>query len=350
MHGGDIWAAARATGRPPAEWVDFSASINPLGAPAWVRAAARRALALSGHYPDPACTDLVQAAAARYRIDPDLILFGNGAAELIHLIVGALAPPAGLVLAPTFARYSAALSQTQTLITELPAWPHPPDPDQLSRWLAAAPEGALLFLCNPNNPTGKLLPDELLKTALAQTRAWVVVDEAFMEFTQEGRSLLPLAGHHPRLILLRSLTKLHAIAGLRLGWLAGPSHLVSRLRARQIPWSVNSPAAAAGLAALTGPDWSLPVRRALLRLTRDSQTRLAAYNQHLEPCATDCNYYLVRLKHLTGSELQRRLLPHGILVRTCGDFTGLGDSYLRLAVRPRRELDRLITAMGECLP
>lgn len=350
MHGGNIWAAARQTGRPPAGWLDFSASINPLGAPPWVRSAVRAALGGLAHYPDPECVELAAAAAARHGLDPAGVRFGNGAAELIHLLVAALAPPAGLVLAPTFARYGAALRQAGVPVAELPAWPHPPDPGAFARWLAAAPAGAVVFLCHPNNPTGRLLPADLLQAALAQEKAWVVVDEAFLDFVPGAASLLPAVPRHPRLVVLRSLTKLYAIPGLRLGWLAGPAGLVARLGRLQVPWSVNGPAAAAGLAALGGPDYTAATRSAVARGRAAADRALAPFWPRLQPQASDCNYFLVRLAGISGSELQDRLLPRGLLVRTCGDFSGLGDGYLRLAVRAPRDVARLAAALAEVLP
>lgn len=350
MHGGNIWAASRATGRPWSQWLDFSASINPLGTPPWVKAALRAALAAAAHYPDPDCHDLAAAAAARHGLAPACIRFGNGAAELIHLLVAALAPPAGLVLAPTFARYGAALRQAGVPVSELPAWPAPPDAGALRAWLAGAPAGAVAFLCNPNNPTGRLLPPDLLAAALDQERVWVVVDEAFLDFAPAAASLLPRVGHHPRLVVLRSLTKLYAIPSLRLGWLAGPPELVQRLARLQVPWSVNGFAAAAGLAALTGPDYAAPTRAAVIRAQAAARRLLLPLRRWLEPLPSDCNYFLARLHGIGGTALQERLLPHGILVRTCSGFSGLGDGYLRLAVRPRAETRRLAGALARVLP
>ncbi|HYG58961.1 MAG TPA: aminotransferase class I/II-fold pyridoxal phosphate-dependent enzyme [Symbiobacteriaceae bacterium] len=347
MHGGNIWAAARRTGRPAGEWLDFSASINPLGMPPWVRAAAHAAMDSVCHYPDPDCEELRAAAGARNGLDPSLIHFGNGAAELIHLLIAALLPPAGLVLAPTFGRYAAAMRLCGIPVTELPAWPAPPDPGALAAWLEGAPAGAIIFLCNPNNPTGRRLPAELLDVALAQDRVWVVVDEAFLDFVPGASTLLPLVASHSRLIVLRSLTKLYAFPGLRLGWLAGPAELISRLRHLQVPWSVNAPAMAAGLAAIAGPDYAADTQAGLAPVKANALETLAALTPWLNPLATDCNYFLVRLHGITGSLLQERLLPHGILIRTCNGFTRLGDGYIRLAVRPQREVRRLVQALAD---
>lgn len=350
MHGGNIWAAARATGRPAWEWLDFSASINPLGAPHWVSRAARAAMTQVQHYPEPDGAQLALTAAVRYGLDPATVRFGNGAAELIHLLVAALAPPAGMVLAPTFARYAAALRQAGAAVSELPAWPAPPDPAALRDWLSGAPQGAMLFLCNPNNPTGELLSSEFLAAALDQDRVWVVVDEAFLDFVPGAVSLLPQVGRHPRLIVLRSLTKLYAIPGLRLGWLAAPAQVIARLGALQVPWSVNTPAMAAGLAALTGPDWTQSTHHAVAMHYAAGLRMLDPFQTWLIPLPTVCNYFLVRLAGITGTQLQERLLAHGILVRTCEAFTGLGDQYLRLAVRSNREFRRLASALGQVQP
>ncbi|HYF93065.1 MAG TPA: threonine-phosphate decarboxylase CobD [Symbiobacteriaceae bacterium] len=346
MHGGNVWAAARRTGRPAAQWLDFSASINPLGMPPWVRAAAVEAIESACHYPDPDCEELRAAAGARYGLDPHSVRFGNGAAELIHLLVAALQPPAGLVLAPTFGRYAAAMKLSGIPVTELPAWPAPPDAGALARWMAGAPEGSVVVLCNPNNPTGRMLPDELLEAALAQDRVWVVVDEAFLDFVPRSASLLPRVPGHRRLVVLRSLTKLYAFPGLRLGWLAGPTGLLDRLRRIQVPWSVSAPAAAAGLAALTGPDYVRATQAEVAVARAQAMATLTALGPWLEPQESDCNYFLVRLQGVTGSQIQERLLPHGLLVRTCTDFAGLGDEYIRLAVRPPHEVNRLVQALS----
>lgn len=349
MHGGNIWAAARRSGRPPSGWYDFSASINPMGPPPWVMEAVRRSLETVHHYPDPEAAALTEAAAQRYQLDPAAILFGNGAAELIHLVVAALAPTAGLVLAPTFARYAAALRLSGAAVAELPAWPAPPDPAALQAWLAGAPPDSVIFLCHPNNPTGRLLPEPFLAAALAQDRAWVVVDEAFLDFVPGQRTLLGQLAAYPRLIVLRSLTKLYAIPGLRLGWVAAHPGLISRMRRLQVPWSVNGPALAAGLAALTGPDCTADTHAAVADGYRCSLQALAKFERWLRPHPTDCNYFLAALDGITGTALQERLLPYGLLVRTCTGFSGLGDSYLRLAVRPHREVDRLAAALSQVL-
>jgi threonine-phosphate decarboxylase len=349
MHGGNIWAAARATGRRPSEWLDFSASINPLGTPPWVKKAARSSLGMVIHYPDPDVTELVGTTAAQYGLDDQCIRFGNGAAELIHLLMRALLPEAGLILAPTFSRYAAALREVGASVAELAAWPDPPHQDDLSRWMASAPPNAVVLLCNPNNPTGRVLPERLLRTALAQERVWIIVDEAFLDFVPGGQSLLPLVGQHPRLVVLRSLTKLYAIPGLRLGWLAGPAALVAQIRKLQVPWAVNAPAAAAGVAALAGPDWGDRSRAAVLRLRAFAAQRLAPFRPALQVYPSECNYFLARLVGLTGTELQQRLFAHGILIRICTGFNGLGDEYVRLAVRPQSEILRLTQALEEVL-
>lgn len=349
MHGGNIWAAARHTGRPPSEWLDFSASINPLGPPPWLIDAARAGIDHVAHYPDPDYQDLTEAAAARYQLQPENIFFGAGAADLIHLLIRTLRPPAGLVLAPTFSRYRVALAEAGSRVDELKAWPGPPDPDCLAAWLRKAPSGAMVILCHPNNPTGRRLSEELLEAALGQERIWILVDEAFLDFVVEGETLLQRAGAHPKLVVLRSLTKLYAIPGLRVGWLAGPAGVISRLADHRIPWSIDSPAAAAGLAALTGRDYGLATQEAVLRLRAEAFRRLDGLGGRAVPQPSDANYFLVRLRDITGSTLQSRLLPFGILVRTCADFTGLDDAYIRLAVRPPAQLNRLMTALAKCL-
>lgn len=347
MHGGNIWAAAAATGTHWTEWADFSASVNPLGPPPWVVAAVQESLAALPHYPEPDAQSLRTAAAQRYGLPPDHIVFGPGVAALIHLLCLALRPPAALVPAPTFARYAAAARAAGAAVCEWPLWPEPA-PDRLLDWMRRAPASAVAFLCNPNNPTGRLLDPDLIRTAAAAAERgpWLVVDEAFLEFTApgDGASLLPLTARHPRLVVLRSLTKLYAIPGLRVGYLAAPPDLVRHLVDLQGPWPVGAPAAAAALAALSGPDYAGPTRAAVAEGLAQLRAILSA-QPGWEPYPTDANFLLVRVPG-GGAALQQRLLPHCILIRTCAGFTGLGDGYVRLAVRTPAEHRRLALALA----
>lgn len=351
-HGGDIWAAAAATGTRWQDWVDFSASINPLGPPPWVRRAVRQSLSALPHYPQPDARQLRTAAAERHGVPPDQVLFGAGTTGLMHLLSLALRPPVVLVPAPTFARYAAAARATGATVREWPVWPEPPVPARVLDQMRRAPSGSLAFLCNPNNPTGQLLPRDLVLGAIAATRRqdlWLAVDEAFLDFTGAGEtdSVLSLVQDHPRLVVFRSLTKLYAFPGLRVGYLAGSFALVRHVAALQGPWPVGAPAAAAALAALTGPDYARRTRRRVAAARAELQGMLAGRaNWRVFPA--DANYFLAKPPG-GGAALQARLLERRILVRTCTGFTGLGDAYIRLAVRTPPEHQRLLEALDACL-
>jgi len=324
------------------ELLDFSQNINPLGAPRKALEAARRALYEdSGRYPDLEYAGLREALAAYLGVGAEMVVPTNGGSEALFLAARA-AGTAGraLVLEPTFSEYAAAarasgMEPVSRVARKREAgfeW----DPTPL-RDLEGV---SVVFLCNPNNPTGDLLDrGAVLEVAdrVVEAGAVLVVDEAFADFVPEI-SVTDMVDRG--LWVARSFTKFFAIPGLRLGCLVCDD--AARVQALQPSWPVNSVAAAAGVAAVNDRGFAEASRAEVARLREDLFGALSALPD-LQPFPGAANFLLVR-----GPDgLPERLAGRGVLVRGCGPFHGLGSWFFRVAVRSAEENGRLVAAIRE---
>jgi len=345
VHGGLNLAELRALGLAAAEVLDFSASINPLGVSPAVSEALRH-LDLAA-YPDPECRELRDALADRLGLPADRILIGNGATELIHLIARALlrSGDAAAIFTPTFGEFQAAC-RLQGVAPVLIA----PAERRTFRWdlpaatrLIAALRPSLLFLCNPNNPTGTYLgADDLEAIAAALGDAGLLVlDEAYAPFVErrwDATGLLRLGN----VALLRSMTKDHALTGLRLGYLLSSRAVVERVRTFQHSWSVNAAAQAAGVAALADGAHVARGREAV----RCGRSYLTQELGRLGLACTEASANFLLAGVGAAAELRLRLLrEHRVCVRDCASF-GLPD-HVRIGVRRMADCRRLAGALRE---
>ena len=347
-HGGDILSAQA---QCPGEVLDFSANLNLLGMPEAVRRAAEGAVADCVHYPDPYCRSLTAAIAAADGVAPDMVLCGNGAADLIFRLAFALRPWRALVTAPTFSEYRQAAEAAGCAVEHHLLSPENDFALTESILSRLTPELDLLFLCNPNNPTGQPIVGGLLEQILTRCREAgirLVVDECFLDLTDDGmeHTLAPLLEEFPDLVLLRAFTKSYAMPGLRLGYcLTADRALLEALSLCAQPWSVSTPAQAAGVAALADPEH--PARaRAIIPGERDFLTR-GLKELGLRVFPSRVNYLLFQTPGI--ADLKERLIPRGILIRSCANYEGLGPDYYRIAVRPRVENARLLQVLKEVL-
>jgi len=363
-HGGNRLAVARRLGCRPEQLLEASASLVPFGPPASVRRSLRRALAGAAirDYPDREHQALRQAIAQRHGLEAAMVLPGNGAAELFTW-AGRDAAQAGVSLLPVpgFADYQRALAcwQGAWRPLALPLRWSGPFPQPFAAPIEAdladldtAATAAVVWITNPHNPTGQLWSRESLEPLLERF-AMVIVDEAFLPLVPDGeaQSMLPWVGRCPGLVVIRSLTKLAAIPGLRLGYaLADPTRL-ARWAAWRDPWPVNGLAAAAGVALMADRAWDRRVQGWLAREGPWLAAELARL-PGLVPMASAANFLLVRGERagqpcsLDGLRLALEQ-RHRILVRDCRSFTGLGESWLRLAVLDRRGNRRLLGALAQ---
>jgi histidinol-phosphate aminotransferase len=345
-HGGPDFAELAALGIRPEALLDFSVNKNPLG----VSPRAVRALGLvePSAYPDSRCLRLRAGLAAAHDVGPDQVLAGNGSVELIWLLARVYLGPADdvVIVGPTFGEYEAAARRASARIVQVDATeddgfrPHL----ELIASTVRRIGPRLVYLCSPNNPTGQALgPGDVRCLLDALGRGLLVVDEAYVELSDGVESVVPLLRDDPRLVVLRSLTKSHGLAGLRLGYLLASAGVADAVGAAQPPWSVNAFAQAAGVAAL-GDDEHVAAGRRLARRSRallvDGLERLG-----LRCVPSRASYWLVRVGD--GRRVRDELLRRGILVRDARSF-GL-PAYIRVAVRPLDECERLLSALSGLL-
>ena len=346
VHGGD-WAGYRAEFGCDA--LDFSANVSPLGLPAGVAAAITNALPTADRYPDPLCRELRAALAGAEGVPADGILCGNGAADLIFRLALAVRPRRALLPAPTFAEYEAAL-QTVGCAVQRVFLREENEFAVTEEFIdAVTPETDIVFLCQPNNPTGQVTPPALVERLVrrcAECGAVLVVDECFLDFLpdRDAWTAKQLLRDAPQLIILKAFTKLYAMAGVRLGYaLCGDATLLEKMRGAGQPWAVSSLAQAAGLAALQETAYAGAVRA----LIAEQRPRMAAGLRALGLRVMDgqANYLLFRATPDFGEKLRRR----GAVVRSCANYPGLDAAWYRTAVRTAEENTRLLQIMGEIL-
>ncbi len=341
QHGGGVREAASILGAEP---LDFSANINPLGFPP-LEDLVLRELAGIGHYPDNGYPGLRRAAAGFVGVDARNIVPGNGSSELIRLFAEAVLEEGKLALipTPTFGEYENQSLLAGGLIRKVQIGQDGMPP--LSE--ADLEDASALFLCNPNNPTGWLLPAELvaeLARRCEQCETFLLVDEAFIELSDPQQSVAHLASEQEHLFVMRSLTKSFGIPGLRLGFgVTNPLFAQIMNRAR-IPWSIGSIAAAAG-------EYLLSCEEHLVRSRKVVAEELAwltsaLHSLGLQPLPSRVNFILVNIgpSGQASDILAERTMAAGVLVRDCQSF-GLGKDYIRVAVRNRAENEQLIAAL-----
>jgi histidinol-phosphate aminotransferase len=352
VHGAIQPAELRRLGLRPEDVLDFSASISPLGPPDGVWEAMRRVDPAA--YPDPQCLELREELSRHLGLGIDQILVGNGSTEIIHLLpLAFMQPPSpgltnrAFLLTPTYSEYAAACRLARAGISTLDAhysggfcWDF-----GAARERIVAERPALVFVCNPNNPTGVYMSQSEvadLLDAVARVGGLLVLDEAYLAFVAEPWDALPLLSGG-NLVLLRSMTKDFALTGLRLGYSLASSGVTERLASFQPDWSVNALAQAAGVAALTDADYLPRARQAVEQARQFLEQELTALGYTVLP--SSANFLLVRVGN--AAALRERLLRHGQVVRDCSSF-GLPDC-IRIGIRALTDCQRLVAAMGYTL-
>ena len=337
-HGGDVYDGEIQ--------LDFSANTNPYGTPQAVLDAITAAFPRVHQYPDPYCRELVKAISEFEGVPKDWILCGSGAAELIYSYCEALRPETAMELAPTFSEYALALERVGCRVERysLKKENHFSLTEEFLPVLARI-RPDVLFLCNPNNPTGQVIGPPLLEKILNlchRQGTALFVDECFLDLSDDGVSLKARLGDHPKLFLLKAFTKSYGMAGVRLGdCLCSDPALLEKMSHTVQPWNVSTLAQAAGVAALQERAF-LQKTRVLIPVERQwLKGQLEALGFWV--CPSRANYLLFQGR----PDLREQLRKQGIAIRSCGNYHGLEQGWYRIAVRLHEENERLIQAMKE---
>ena len=336
-------------GAAPPGVLDFSASLNPMGPPPRALAAYHEAAALIARYPSPYPGDLAARLAQRHRVAPDNVVIGNGSTQLIHLLARTLRPRRPFVAIPTFSEIANAMIVAGAAPSAMLTSRERGFALEIEQVQRALEHGAdAIFIGRPNSPTGAMLSlGDAAEIAARCSRhgCWCVFDEAFIDFAGEEHSAIGLAATDPRVIVLRSLTKMFAIAGLRLGYLVAGRDVARRLREAIEPWSVNVVAERVGDACLDVAEDFAARSRALIAAERSRLCRAFASIEGIHAFASSANFLMLEVaEHGRNGAFARHMLARGIAVRDLRDLPGCGGGMYRVAVRLREENEQLIAA------
>jgi threonine-phosphate decarboxylase len=342
-HGGDLAAALKRWNPSGGELVDFSSNINPLGPPPGLLEYLSDLLPQITAYPTPQARELREKISIYFNVPVERLLLGNGANEMIHLIMLWRRPRRVLIPAPSFSEYERAAKLAGALVE---TYPLPPGeafkPELVAEKLE---QGDLLVFCNPNNPTGRLYrrADLLVLVEAAEQRgAMVLIDESFIPLTTHPEESLR-DFHCDHLWVVVSLTKIWGLPGLRLGYAAGPSIDVTEISRWGDPWRVNFLAQRAGLYCIDRKSYIADTLK-LVEEEREFLARRFRESGHFEVYEGSANYLLLKGTDagFHVGHFQEGLARRGVLVRRADNFKGLNQCYMRIAVKQRPDNLRLL--------
>jgi len=322
-------------------------NVNPLGRPEAVEEALYHAVKSCMKYPDIEAEGLREAVSLMRGIPQDTLLFGNGASELFMAIVHGIRPGKIMIPVPSFYGYEYAARAVLGNVCYYRT--REEDFFRLTEafWGELTEEVDLLFLANPNNPTGSLLSREYLRKLLYRCKEkdiYLVLDECFIDFCGKEHSMMSEIGQFDNLIIVQAFTKIFAVPGVRLGYLACSDQKLLEKIGRQLPeWNISSFAQEAGFACAVQEDFirktEVYVREERVFLT-DHLKRMG-----LRVFPAEANFILIQSKQT----LYEELLEQGILIRNCENFRGLGQGYFRIAVKSRKENEELLKALEQVI-
>lgn len=337
-HGDDAYAYDAAI------TANFSSNVCPDIDLSGLKAHLRACLDTLGSYPEPEPYTLEARLADCFRLPEGGVCVTNGATEAIYLLAQTFRGSGSAVVQPTFSEYADACRMHAHTVKTLYALPGPREQYRL-------PEGVgMLWLCNPNNPTGLVTDREILTRVVERNpQVCFVIDQSYEAFTLERLWSPAEAAAFPNVLLLHSLTKRYAVPGLRLGYVTGVPSLLQRLRANRMPWSVNQLAIQAGMYLLDHPEEAPMEVEPYLRETRRLRQRLESLGA-VEVWDTQTHFLLARLRVGRAAALKDYLAKeHGLLIRDASNFEGLDDCFFRIATQRPEENDRLVAAIAQWL-
>jgi threonine-phosphate decarboxylase len=337
-HGGNIFDAAAQIGCRPADIIDMSSNINPLGPMKTLVDHLSGCFDTITRLPDVDARRVVELFATVHRLKPGNVLAGNGSTEFIYSLPRALTPRKVLILGPTYADYADACSRHGLQVAHRLSEEGNAFLPDLPWLLRCAGDFDTVFICNPNNPTGVLIRGEEMAALCRRHPATrFVVDESYLAFVAGGRHH-SLANHLPQnAVVLQSLSKIFRIPGLRVGFLIAAESLVDRFRPWMLPWNVNGLAqAAVEFLMQQHREVEQFVERSseYVRSERSKLFKVLKSRTQAVPYPSDTVFFLVRLPDgKTASEVKDALLQHRLLIRDCSNFEGLSQRYIRVSVK-----------------
>lgn len=351
-HGGNIYEIERTRNINREQLIDYSANINPLGSPPDTTKAVEAALQKMSRYPDITYGDLRKAIAKYENVPETFLLPGNGAADVLFGLTRALHPAHAAVISPAFSEYRQACEAVNAAVTDVilsESIGFHPNEELLTQ---IPPETDLTFLCTPNNPTGAVCPRSLIVSLANQSRqrgGVLLVDESFLDFREDEpeHTAVPLCQEYPNLIVLKSLTKFYAMAGVRIGYAVCSSPtLAAEYQRVNPPWMVSAFAEELTIMALSAQAYQQESRH--YTACRATELYQALKNlPGIRPYLPGANFILFACEK--PIDLKEKLLARQILIRRCEDFAGLGKNWYRVCVSKPEKNNQLIQALSEIL-
>lgn len=348
-HGGDILSMAKQLGCGVGDLIDMSSNLTPLGMPRGLREALIDRLPEISFLPESGSENLVRLFARKYGCDPRQVLAGNGTTEFIYAVPAGVRSRRALIVAPTYGDYQTAGDWAGLEVEFFFLKPEENFALDFNRLSARLTGGELVFLCNPNNPTGRVVPTkELLAFILAHPASEFLIDESYLPFVKEPTLAgFPLPAN---LLLLCSSSKIYGIPGLRLGFLVASEEKMARFAARRKPWDVNRMAQVAGEYLLEHGDAYIQSVRDFLAQARPGFVARIAALPGVRVIPGSTNFILCRLTgSLTAGQLREAMLGLRIMIRDCSNFTGLDAHYFRVSLQEPGRNERFLAALAGIL-
>lgn len=334
IHGGDIYKYDN-------KILDFSANINPLGMPDTAKNAIINGIDKYEAYPDYSSRQLRNALSIFYNFDADKIVCGNGAADLIFRICLALRPKKVLIPSPTFSEYEEAAKISGGVVHNHILREQENFDVTLKIIESIDKYTDMVFLCSPNNPTGRAVDLRIIEAILIklqENKGILVLDQCFVNFLldEDEYFAINLLKKYDNLIILGAFTKIFAMAGLRLGYaLFGSKDIAAKIENTLQPWAVSTVASEAGCAALSRD--FINKTKQYVKEQRDFLTNSLS-DIGIRVFESQANYILIKSdQNILDGDLADEALKHGVLIRKCSNFRGLSSSFFRIAVRTEEE-------------
>ncbi|MGQ9746106.1 MAG: pyridoxal phosphate-dependent aminotransferase [Dissulfurimicrobium sp.] len=355
-HGGDIYRLARSLGVSPKDIKDFSSNVSPLPLPDGLRQRLIASLEEITALPEVDSFTLREALARRYGLSSQNFLIGSGTTEWIYSLPRVSGARRALIPLPTYADYADAASVAGCDIETLGPWLDGGQDINLNILNAItdkARQGDIVFICNPNNPTGRFIPTDILMDVIraAQDVVWVV-DESYAPFVGEDQKTSLISSNPPsNLLILRSFSKIYGIPGLRLGYTFGAPYLIEKLSSVSKPWAVNRLAQVAGEYLVEMLSYEEDVREYCKNEKRRFLSRIEIEVPFLKPMEGSTHFILFKvMPPWKVSKVVEALKDKRILVRDCGNFMGCSEDYLRISLRSRQDNNLLLSLLKGLSP
>ena len=342
FHGGNVWEISEKYNIPINQLIDFSISTNPLGVPETALESIRKHLNLVKHYPDPTHEWLLKILAKSAEVKSNNIILGNGSTELIYLFTEVFLENGyeTIIPVPSFSEYRAAIERFGGKMVFLKCDSKHNfhlNIEELEKLITN--KTRIIFLCNPNSPTGILYPRKDILRIIEfakECNILVFLDEDYIDFVDGDKrySMAKLVNDYQNLFVLRSLTKFFGLAGIRIGFGIGSQEIVNNLKNIMMPWSVNTLAMYATESAINDIDF-INKSRTLVSNGRKEMQEMFATIPWLKVYPSETNFLLIEIikGNLTSTQIRNKLAKKGFLIRDCKDFDGLDNRFFRVAVR-----------------